>query len=59
MTHKPAPSAKNDTGDYAKFTDFMKRLVAVPHTDIKAALDQEKLERKRKAEKVSGPASGE
>jgi hypothetical protein len=26
----PKPSAKNETGDFAKFTDFMQRPVAVP-----------------------------
>jgi hypothetical protein len=59
VAHKPEPSGKNETGEYAKFTNFMKQLVTVPHSDIKAVLDQEKLERKRKAEKISGPASGE
>jgi hypothetical protein len=29
-------------GDFGKFTNFMKRLVAVPHSEIKAKLDAEK-----------------
>jgi hypothetical protein len=39
---RPTHSAKNVTGDFDKFTDFMKRLVAVPHSEIKAKLDAEK-----------------
>jgi hypothetical protein len=35
-------SAKNVTGDFGQFTEFMKRLVAVPHSEIKAQLDAEK-----------------
>jgi len=30
----------------AKFTDFMRRLVAVPHSEIKAKLDAEKAEKR-------------
>lgn len=37
------------TGDFDKFTDFMRRLVAVPHSEIKAKLDAEKAVKKRKA----------
>jgi hypothetical protein len=44
----PDQTAKNDTSDFAKFTDFMKRLVAVPHTEIKAQLDAEKKAKKQK-----------
>jgi len=36
----------------AKFTDFMRRLVAVPHSEIKAKLDAE-----RKAKQESNRAS--
>jgi len=46
MPQKPTQSAKNVTGDFGKFTDFMRKLVAVPHFEIKAKLDAEK-ERKR------------
>ena len=42
MANRSKPSAKNDEGDFARFTDFMKRLVAVPHSEVKAALDAEK-----------------
>jgi len=45
----PKPSAKNVTGDFGQFTNFMRRLVAVPHSEIKAKLDAEKRTKKRKA----------
>lgn len=41
------PSAKNATGDSGKFTDFMRRLVQVPHSEIKAKLEAEKRTSKR------------
>jgi len=44
---QPTGSAKNETGDFAKFTDFMRRLVAVPHSEVKAKLDAEKKAKKR------------
>jgi hypothetical protein len=46
-------SAKNVTGDFGKFTDFMRRLVAVPHSEIKAKLDAEKQAKQRKKKRVS------
>jgi hypothetical protein len=57
VVNHPKPSAKNETGDFAKFTAFMKRLVAVPHSEIKAALDREKRE-KQQRKRPSGHASG-
>ncbi len=53
MANHPKPSAKNETGDFAKFTNFVRRLVAVPHSEIKAKLDAEKLEKTRKRKAVS------
>jgi ribosome assembly protein YihI (activator of Der GTPase) len=59
MANRPKPSAKNVEGDFGKFTDFMKRLVAVPHSEIKAKLDAEKRAKKRKAKTSASRASGE
>jgi len=42
MPTKPRPSAKNVSDDFDKFTDFMRKLVQVPHSEIKARLDAEK-----------------
>jgi len=58
---RPTLSAKNESGEFAKFTNFMRRLMAVPHSEIKAKLDAEKRAnmRKRKSKQASASrASG-
>jgi hypothetical protein len=56
----PSHSAKNVAGDFGKFTNFMRRLVAVPHSEIKAKLDAEKQEKqRRKAQSSADRASSE
>jgi hypothetical protein len=52
---RPTNPAKNVEGDFGKFTNFMRRLVAVPHDEIKAKLDAEKRAKERK--KASSRAS--
>jgi hypothetical protein len=42
MSNQPTSSAKNVTGDSDRFTSFMRKLVSVPHSEIKAKLDAEK-----------------
>ena len=62
MTQRhPKSSAKNEKGEFAKFTNLLDRLLAVPHSEIKAKLDAEK-EQKRttKRRRASlGHVSGE
>jgi hypothetical protein len=53
VANHPKPSAKNEPGDFAKFTNFMKRLVAVPHSEIKAKLDAEKQAKKQRTKRSS------
>ena len=56
MTKKPmggGGASQNVQGDFGKFTNFMKRLIAVPHSEIKAKLDAEKRTKKRKSSKAS------
>jgi hypothetical protein len=51
MPSKPtrnAAPAKNEQSDFGQFTDFMRRLVAVPHSEIKAKLDAEKQAKQRR-----------
>jgi hypothetical protein len=50
-SNRPDASAKNPQGDFDKFTDFMRRLVAVPHSEIKAKLEEEKAARKHRTPK--------
>jgi hypothetical protein len=48
VANHPKNPAKNQTGDFDKFKNFMQRLVAVPHSEIKAKLDAEKKTKARK-----------
>jgi hypothetical protein len=49
----PETSGTKNQGEYAKFSDFMRRLVAVPHSEIKAKLDAEKKEKAAKPKRTS------
>ena len=51
-SNRSGPSGKNEQGDFGKFTDFMRKLVAVPHSEIKAKLDAEKQESKQRKKRV-------
>jgi hypothetical protein len=53
MPNHPKNPAKNPKGDFGQFTDFMRRLVAVPHSEIKAKLDAEKRAKSRKRNAAS------
>jgi hypothetical protein len=48
----PKQSAKNVSGNSDNFTSFMRRLIQVPHSEIKAKLDAER-EAKRTSKSVS------
>ena len=47
LPRKPTDSAKNVRGDSDTFVAFMRKLVQVPHSEIKAELDAEKEMRER------------
>ncbi len=50
----PEHPAKNEPGEFDRFTNFMRRLLAVPHSEVKAKLDAEKkLTAKRRASRAS------
>jgi hypothetical protein len=53
MANHPKAPAKNPTGDFGQFTNFVRRLVAVPHSEIKAKLDAEKRAKTRKRKAAS------
>jgi hypothetical protein len=42
MANGPTTSAKNVVGNSAVFTEFTRRILAVPHSEIKVQLDAEK-----------------
>ena len=53
------PQAKNES-EFGRFTNLLDRLLAVPHSEIKAKLDAEKQQKKAaKSDLSSGHASGE
>ncbi len=47
-TNRPRVRANEVRGDFSQFTNFMRRLVSVPHDTIKAQLDAEREEKKQK-----------
>jgi hypothetical protein len=52
MPNQPTASAKNETGDFDRFKDLTRKLMSVPHSELKARLDAEK-EAKRIAKSAS------
>jgi hypothetical protein len=52
MPNRPTTPAKEITGNSGAFIDFMRRLVKVPHTEIKAKLEAEK-QAKRTSKRAS------
>jgi hypothetical protein len=48
----PDSPAKDVQGDFAQFTDFMRRLVSVPHSTIKARLEAEKKAKKQRVSRA-------
>jgi len=49
----PSESAKNQTGDFDKFTDFARQVFRVPHSQIKAKLEAEKAAKRKIKDSVS------
>lgn len=45
---------KEESIEFTKFTEFMRRLIAVPHSEIKAKLDAEKQAKQRRKKLSSG-----
>jgi len=60
LPNQPTASAKNETGEFERFTDFARRVMSVPHSAIKAELDAKKAARrptKGRASRASGGPS--
>ena len=49
MPNHPKPSAKNTEGDFDRFKQFARRIMAVPRSAIQPTLDAEKEKRTSKA----------
>jgi hypothetical protein len=54
VANHPTTSAKNVTGDFDRFKAFARRVVRVPHSQIKAQLEAEK---EAKRARPKGPSS--
>jgi hypothetical protein len=56
---KPINPAKNEHGDFDKFTNFARQILSVPHSEIKAQLDAEKAAKRppKSASRVSDERS--
>jgi hypothetical protein len=54
MPKAPTSPAKNVEGDFEQFKGFMRKLVSVPHSKIKAELDAEKA--KKRTSKIASRA---
>jgi hypothetical protein len=56
MPNQPIPSAKNDTGEFERFSDFTRQILSVPHSEIQAELDAEREAKRtiKSASRVSG-----
>jgi hypothetical protein len=50
---RPISPGKDVQGDFTQFKSFMRRLVAVPHSEIKAKLEAEKKLKKTSASRAS------
>jgi hypothetical protein len=48
----PKSAGTDVTGEFAQFTDFMRRLVKVPHSQIKARLEEEKKAKKQRVSRA-------
>ena len=57
MANHPKPSAKNEQGEYAMFEAALKKVLSVPHSELKAHLDREKRVRKQRTKRLSVRAS--
>ncbi len=53
MANRPRTRANEIKGDFGHFTEFAKRLFAVPHSEIKAQLDAEKKRKAARRTKIS------
>jgi hypothetical protein len=53
MARHPKPSAKNESGEYAKFSDALKKVLSVSHSEIKSKIKSAKRKRISKTPSVS------
>lgn len=54
---RSVPSGKNEQSEYATFEGALKKVLSVPHSELKAKLDAEKRVRQQRRKRASGHAS--
>lgn len=54
-TAMAGPKAEEVTGDFEQFKTFMRRLMRVPHSEVKAKLDAEEEARKSRPKRPGRP----
>jgi len=57
MANHSKVSGKKSESEYATFVGALKKVLAVPHSALKAQLDAEKRVRKQRRKRASGHAS--
>ena len=57
MANGPTTSAKNVVGTAAALDTFVRQILAVPHSAIKAKLDQEKAAKRTRSKRSASRAS--
>jgi hypothetical protein len=55
---RPTQTSQNEQGEYATFVGALKKVLSVPHSELKAQLDREKRVRQQRRKQTSGHASG-
>lgn len=53
MARNPKPSVKNESGEYAKFSAALKKVLSVSHSEIKSKIKSAKRKRISKTPSVS------
>ena len=57
MANHPKPSAKNEQGEYAAFSELLKTVLRVPNSRIKALEAEKRKSKRASASRVSGDTS--
>ena len=57
MASHPKPSAKNESGEYAAFSSALKKVLSVPHSEIKAKIDSAKRKRVKSSDSRASNAT--
>jgi DNA-binding HxlR family transcriptional regulator len=54
MPNMPSPSAKNDTGEFDRFNDLMRRVLSVSKTELQRRLEEERTSKAASSSRDSG-----